>query len=91
MNLWKKINHGHDFVRTAVTVKDNSNSVTEIFLNEEFKYGVDLLQAIHKHFSVLNKVCKGIVIPSEKDLDVGHSLLNYQVQFRNEFCQYFCL
>ncbi|XP_018579489.1 cytoplasmic dynein 2 heavy chain 1 [Anoplophora glabripennis] len=78
MNLWKKINHGHDFVRITVPSMDNSNSAVEIFLNEEFKYGVLLIQTIHKQFSVLNKACKGIVLPSEKDLSVGHSLLNYE-------------
>lgn len=79
MNLWKKINHGHDFVRITVPLTEISKSSIEIFLNEEFKHGILLLQTIHKHFSVLNKVCKGLIIPLEKDLAIGYSLLNYEV------------
>lgn len=79
MNLWKKLNHGRDFVRATIPPVEINKSTMEIFLNEEFKCGVCLLQTIHKHFSTLNKICKGLVIPSENHLAIGYSLLNYEV------------
>lgn len=78
MTLWKKINHGYDFIRMTNPPSEVKNSAVEMFIHEEFTNALKLLQTIHKCFATLNKVCKGLVTAEEEDLNIGYSLLNYK-------------
>ncbi|XP_074038391.1 dynein cytoplasmic heavy chain beethoven [Leptinotarsa decemlineata] len=78
MNIWKKLNQGHDFIRMTSERKVESSSVVETFINEEFDNALLLLQMIHKCFGTLKKIYKGVVVPDGQDLEIGNSLLNYE-------------
>ncbi|XP_056634261.1 cytoplasmic dynein 2 heavy chain 1 [Diorhabda sublineata] len=75
---WKKINKGHEFIRIDSEIQSEKENVIETFIQKEFVYAVELLQTIHKHFMLLNKMCKGVILPDEKSLLTCHSLLKYE-------------
>lgn len=79
MSVWKRVNQGHDFIRMNNVEKVTKGCSVEKFLNEEFQNALTLVQTIHKYFTNLNKICKGIIKPDEKHLAVGYLLLNYKV------------
>lgn len=81
LNLWKKLNQGHDLVKIQLSKVEytDEKSPISIFLDEEFRFMIDLIQKIHKCFSALNRVCKKVAAANDVDLDTGNSLLNYKV------------
>lgn len=81
MNLWKKLNHGHDFLKISPTAISThaKGSVIEIFIVDEYNGALNLVQFLHKCFMNLNKICKGTIIPNEHDLTMGNSLINFEV------------
>lgn len=84
MSLWKKLNHGFDFIKMEVPEVTLEESPISNFLSEEFKNSVHLIHTIHKNFAALNKVTKGSATPYDSDLLVGSSLTCYQVRIKLE-------
>ncbi|VEN39261.1 unnamed protein product [Callosobruchus maculatus] len=83
MSVWKKLNQGLDFIRTTPESKIAAgDSPLRIFLIEEFESALNLIHTIHKSLSNLKKMCKGGIIPDEKESSIGKSLLNYETPKR---------
>ncbi|XP_060532310.1 cytoplasmic dynein 2 heavy chain 1 isoform X2 [Cylas formicarius] len=78
LNLWKKVNHGLDFIRMTIPERENSASALETFLVEEVILAVELIQSIHKNFINLNNISKGFVEATDTDRMIALSLLNYK-------------
>ncbi|CAG9863949.1 unnamed protein product [Phyllotreta striolata] len=78
LSLWKKLNQGHDFIRVTNEKKSIGGCSVENFLHEEFHNAIAFVQIIHKHFTNLNKTCKGAMKPDETILSIGYSLLNHE-------------
>lgn len=78
MNLWKKLNHGQDFLKITPTPA-KSGSIIEMFITDEYFGALNLVQFIHKCFMSLNKVCKGVSVANEQDITIGNCLINFEV------------
>ncbi|XP_044749353.1 cytoplasmic dynein 2 heavy chain 1 [Coccinella septempunctata] len=80
LSLWKKLNQGHDFVKTQVSDSGSSDGASPIamFLEEEFRFMIRLIQKIHKSFSGLNRICKKVSLPEDAAIETGNYLLNYK-------------
>ncbi|KAL3266572.1 hypothetical protein HHI36_010736 [Cryptolaemus montrouzieri] len=76
--LWKKLNQGRDFVKMPPVEVKYSGSPISVFFEEEFQSAIYLIQKIHRCFTVLNRICKKIVTPEDRDLALGNYLLNYK-------------
>ncbi|KAK4887690.1 hypothetical protein RN001_003961 [Aquatica leii] len=79
MVLWKKLNHGYDFIRASTTpIPSAHKSVFTSFVSEEYYYAITLVKKIHKSFSVLNKILKSNSGADSKHLQLAHELMAYQ-------------
>nr|CAI5819726.1 unnamed protein product [Callosobruchus analis] len=81
--LVEEVESGLRFIRTPPESKIAAgDSPLRIFLIEEFDNALCLIHTIHKSLSNLKKICKGGIIPDEKESSIGKSLLNYETPKR---------
>lgn len=79
MTFWKKLNQGHEFLSMANEVIETQSSAIQIFIKEEFNYALRILRTVHQCFATLNKMCKGLACPHEKEIDIAIALMKYEV------------
>lgn len=80
--LWKKVNHGHEFIRTPLpsTSHNTIDYTLETFISEELRFALTTIQTLHKCFSFLNKMAKGQIFGDEKYTKISEELLSFKVQ-----------
>lgn len=77
--LWKKLNHGTDFIKMTIPDLSDEKSPVSSFIFEEFRLGVTTIQKIHKNFMTINKIIKGNCAPEDDEFIIVYSLLSSQV------------
>ncbi|XP_030763708.1 cytoplasmic dynein 2 heavy chain 1 [Sitophilus oryzae] len=78
LSLWRKLNHGQDYIRLSIPEQTPYDSSIETYIAEEYCIGLRLIQTIHKSLTNLNKVAKGTVEPDENDVSIAESLIFLQ-------------
>ncbi|XP_050308267.1 LOW QUALITY PROTEIN: cytoplasmic dynein 2 heavy chain 1-like [Anthonomus grandis grandis] len=74
-SMWKKLNQGFDFIKLTLTEDYQGESAVGRFIFEEYTRGVTLIQTIHKCFTNLNKMSKGVAEAEESYVAIVRSIL----------------
>lgn len=80
--LWKKLNHGLDFIKLTIPDLADEKSPVRSFIFEEFRLGVTMIQKIHKNFMMINKIIKGNCPPEDDEFNIVNNLLTLQVSYK---------
>lgn len=82
MTFWKKLNQGHEFLGMPNEDINKYSSAVGMFIKEEFNFALNLMRSIHQCFAALNKICKELATPQEKDMNIAISLMNHEVKYK---------
>ena len=80
LNLWRKLNQNQEYVKmNSNTTIDYTQNPIITFIVEECSDAVILMQKIHKHFIILNRILRGNSQPDEEITKLSNSLLHQKV------------
>lgn len=85
LSLWKKLNQSSGLIHLRLDSKEiretenMAKTPLEIFVMQEFRRAVELVQLVHQSLAAVSKVIRGTSLPTTDALAVGAALIRQEV------------